>query len=210
MPDWDKIFTQKGYVFIDPHPDMTRLVTMFQEGNVKKILDLGCGTGRNLVSLSKEGFDTVGFDCSTTALELTRQWLEEEDLEAELNLGKMEEPFPYLDGSFDAIISVQVIHHNLMVDILATVSEIERVLKTGGFLFVTVPILGSKPENPKDDWKLDWIEPGTYIPQCGPESGIPHHYFTEEELCEVFRNFEILEMHMDDTDHRCVLAIRKS
>ena len=72
MPDWDKIFTQKGYVFIDPHPDMARLVTIFQEGNVKKILDLGCGTGRNLVSLSKAGFDVIGFDFIKEGISIVR------------------------------------------------------------------------------------------------------------------------------------------
>jgi len=210
MPDWEKIFAEKGYVFIDPHPDLSRLVTMFHNTNVERILDLGCGTGRNLVSLLKAGFDVSGFDSSKTALELTKQWLDEEDLDAPLHHGRMEELLPYGDDFFDAVISIQVIHHNFMTEILDTVNEIERVLRTGGYLFITVPILGPKPENPEDDWKLNWVEDGTYIPQCGPESGIPHHYFSEEELQNVLKNFEILEMFLDDTDHRCVLAIKKS
>ncbi len=111
---------------------------------------------------------------------------------------------------FDAVISIQVIHHNLMQNILTTVKEVERVLKIGGYLFITVPILGPKPENPEDDWKLHQVEDGTFIPQSGPESGIPHHYFTEEELVEVFRNFKVLEMYKDITNHRCLLGIQKS
>ncbi len=45
-----------------------------------------------------------------------------------------------------------------MRDILTTVKEVERVLKIGGSLFITVPILGPKPENPEDDWKLLQVE----------------------------------------------------
>jgi SAM-dependent methyltransferase len=210
MPDWEKIFEEKGYVFVDPHPDMSRLVTIFQERGVKKVLDLGCGTGRHLVYLARTGFEVSGFDSSMTALELTEKWLKEEKLDAEICLSKMEEPFPYSDNSFDAVISIQVIHHNLIKDILTTVREIERVLKIGGYLFFTVPHLGPKPENPDDDWNLNQVEEGTFIPQSGPESGIPHHYFTEDELLETFRNFKILEIYIDDTNHRCVLAIRES
>lgn len=209
MPDWERIFKEKGYVFVDPHQDMSRLSTFFHEQEVKKILDLGCGTGRHLAFLSRAGFEVSGFDSSKTALELAMKWLKDEGLEAEVQHCRMEDPFPYTDDHFDAVISIQVIHHNLRQDILTTIHEIERVLKTGGYIFITVPILGPKPENPEDDWKLHWVEDGTYIPQSGPESGIPHHYFTEKELHGVLRNFRVLEMYMDDTDHRCVLAVKE-
>lgn len=210
MPDWEKIFKDKGYVFIDPHPDISRLAKLFHDNGVKNILDLGCGTGRHIVYLSRDGFEVSGFDSSKTALELTEKWLKEEKLDADIRFSKMEEPFPYPEDFFDAVISIQVIHHNLMRDILTTIKEVERVLKLGGYLFITVPIHGPKPENPEDDWNLHQVEDGTFIPQSGPESGIPHHYFTENELHAMLKNFEILEMYMDNTNHRCVLAIRKS
>ncbi|MBE0526546.1 MAG: class I SAM-dependent methyltransferase, partial [Candidatus Thorarchaeota archaeon] len=193
MPAWEKIFEEKGHVFVDPHSDMARLATIFRAEEVNRILDVGCGTGRHLVYFSRAGFEMCGFDSSKVALDLATKWLKEEELDADTCLSRMEESFPYLDAFFDAVISIQVIHHNLMQDILSTIREVERVLKIGGYLFITVPILGPKPENPEDDWKLHQVEDGTFVPQSGPESGIPHHYFTEEELHEVFRNFNILE-----------------
>ena len=209
MPDWDEIFKEKGYLFVDPHQDMFRLSTIFRDNGVQRILDLGCGTGRHLAYFSRAGFAVTGIDSSKTALDLAMKWLQEEKLGADMHLGRMEEPFPYPDGHFGAVISVQVIHHNLLQDILTTISEIERVLKKGGYLFITVPILGPKPENPESDWQLHQVEDGTFIPRSGPESGIPHHFFTEEKLLEVFRNFKVLEMYIDDTNHRCVLATRE-
>jgi SAM-dependent methyltransferase len=137
---------------------------------------------------------------------MTQDWLQEENLVADLKEHLMERPFPYDDDFFDAVISIQVIHHNLMKHIKMTVSEIERVLKSGGVLFVTFPVFHPGPVEEERDWKLVEIEEGTYMPQRGWESGIPHHYFTLEEIPEVFSAFEILDIFLDDTDHRCVLA----
>jgi len=210
MPTWDEIFREQGYFFLSPHPDMARIAALFRGHGVKRILDVGCGTGRHLVYLSRLGFQMDGLDSSSHALALSYRWLDEEGLSAGLREHLMERPFPYSDGLFDALISIQVIHHNLLKDIVFTVSEIERVLKPGAFVFITVPALRSKPENPEEDWQLRQVENGTYIPMQGPERGIPHHYFTENELCEVFGSFEILEISTDSTDHRCLLGSKRA
>ncbi|MDH4212439.1 MAG: class I SAM-dependent methyltransferase [Candidatus Thorarchaeota archaeon] len=209
MPSWEKIFKEQGYFFLDPHPDIAHLAELFKDYGVKRILDLGCGTGRHLVYLSKMGFQMDGFDSSPHAITLARKWLDEEGYTATVKEHLMECPFPYQDMLFDAVISVQVIHHNLLKDILFTISEIERVLKPRGLIFITVPSLSPKHMNPDGDWQLHQVEDGTYIPQAGPESGIPHHYFTEDELCEVFGRFEPLEVYIDSTDHRCLLGVKR-
>ncbi|KXH74699.1 MAG: hypothetical protein AM326_09615 [Candidatus Thorarchaeota archaeon SMTZ-45] len=206
MPAWDKIFAERGRVFTDPHSDMERVVKLIQENNGSRILDLGCGSGRHVVYLTHLGFDVYGFDASPKALSMAREWLKDESLHANLCEHKMEDPFPYDNNFFDAVISVQVIHHNLMKDIKKTISEIERVLKPGGILFVTFPVLKPAPLNEKNDWKLVKVEEGTYVPQQGWESGIPHHYFTEKEISIEFQSFEIYDSYLDETEHRCVLA----
>ena len=209
LPDWDQIFTQHGRVFHDPHPDLERITSVFSEQNVKRVLDLGCGSGRHLVALSKLGFEMYGFDASPKALAMSKEWLVEEGLHAELTTHLMEEPFPYDDQFFDAVVSFQVIHHNLFKDILVTVSEIERVLRPEGVIFISVPILRDEPVAKYLDWELKPIEDGTYIPQAGPESGIPHHYFTVDEIREMFHSFDILDIYIDESNHRCIFGKKK-
>jgi ubiquinone/menaquinone biosynthesis C-methylase UbiE len=207
MDRWNSIFTKNGKVFIEPHPDIEEIVAIFQKKKFRKILDLGCGTGRHIIYLSKKGFEVYGLDASPKGLEIAQQWLVEENLEAKLIQHRIENQFPFVDDYFDAVISIQVIHHNLMKDILLTVKEIERVLKKDGYIFITFPIL--KEGTKVDEWELKEIEKGTYIPLTGPEEDLVHHFFTIEEIHEVFRSFNLLKIFIDKTKHRAILGVKR-
>jgi ubiquinone/menaquinone biosynthesis C-methylase UbiE len=186
---------------------MEKIASIFKEKNVKKILDIGFGTGRHIIFFLKRNFDVYGFDASPNGLSLAKQWLAEESLKAELILHRMEEKFPYNDNFFDAVISIQVMHHNLMKDIIFTVREIERVIKKRGIIFITFPKLGERADY--DEWQLQKVEEGTYIPQNGPEKGLPHHFFTLDEINDVFSSFDLLEIYNDGTKHRAILGLKK-
>ncbi|MFX0048308.1 MAG: class I SAM-dependent methyltransferase [Candidatus Hermodarchaeota archaeon] len=205
MPDWDEIFAKKGKYFIRPHPDMERLADLFSEKGVQRILDLGCGSGRHLLFLLKKGFEVYGLDGSPIGLEITKNWLTEENLTSELTCQKIEEKFPYVEGFFDAIISIQVIHHNLIKDIMCTVNEINRILKTKGLIFITFPILQNfyvKKQNMKK------VEKRTYIPLTGQEKGLPHHFFTISEIKRVFSAFKLCEIYIDKTNHHAIFGYK--
>jgi len=205
MPDWDYIFSERGKVFTEPHSDMEKIVDIFRENQVQKILDIGCGTGRHLIFLSKKGFKMYGFDASPKGISIAKQWLKEENLRAEIKHHKMEEPFPYPNNNFDGIISIQVIHHNRMKDILRTIGEIERVLKKGGLIFITFPKLGENWDNEY----LQEVEKGTYLPQRGKEKGLLHHFFTLDEIQDVFKLFDLKEVYNDGKNHRAILGIKR-
>lgn len=207
MDSWNSIFTRNGKTFLNPHPDMEEIKELFHKDNIKKILDLGCGTGRHLVYFSKHGFDVYGVDSSPKGLEIARQWLSDENLDATLIQHRIEHQFPFENSFFDAIISTQVIHHNLMKDILITIKEIERILRKGGYIFITFPILSGGTK--VDEWELKEIEKGTFIPLSGPEKGLYHHFFTIEEIYEVFQSFDILKVYIDKTKHRAILGVKK-
>jgi SAM-dependent methyltransferase len=95
-----------------------------------RILDVGCGTGANLLMLSKYG-DAEGVDISEDALAFCR----ERGLD-KVKLGAAEE-LPYDDGTFDLVTAFDVVEH--IDDDLAGLSEMWRVLRPGGRVLLFVP-----------------------------------------------------------------------
>ena len=95
-----------------------------------RILDVGCGTGANLLMLSQYG-DAEGVDVSEDALAFCR----ERGLD-KVKLGAGEE-LPYEDGTFDLVTAFDVVEH--MDDDLAGLKEMRRVLRPGGRVLLFVP-----------------------------------------------------------------------
>lgn len=199
---WNRVFGQQGRVFTEPHEDMPRVADVLRERRAGRALDLGSGTGRHLVYLARRGFSALGLDNSPEGIRLAEEWLAEEDLSAGLCLGSMTDGLPYRSESLDAVVSVQVIHHAPIAEIRALVGEVDRVLRAGGLVFVTVPKLRNQAS------EFEEIEPGTLVPLDGPEEGLPHHYFTPEELRESFGAFHVLDLWVDSYQHHCLLAER--
>jgi SAM-dependent methyltransferase len=200
---WDQVFRQQGRVFTEPHPDMPGIAWWLKGRGARTVLDLGSGSGRHVVALARHGFAVSGIDASPEGIRATRQWLAEEGLAAALHLGSMAERLPYEDAAFDAVVSVQVIHHADLATIREVVQEIRRVLKEGGFLFVTVPSLRNQGE------RFEQVEPHTFIPVDGPERGLPHHIFTPKSLRAVFRGLDIIGVHLDAVHHYCLSALKR-
>ena len=73
MGSWEEIFKFKGRVFEKPQKELVGVVEIFRKENVKKVLDLGCGTGRHTVFLAKKDFDMYSTDESRTGLDMTRE-----------------------------------------------------------------------------------------------------------------------------------------
>ncbi len=197
---WDEIFQHKGKVFENPHEDIPHLVTIFKAQRVKRILDLGCGSGRHIIYLARQNFEVYGIDSSPTGIDLTRSWMKKERLEANLNIGDIYKELPYIEAFFDAVISVQVIHHNTAENILRLVAEVERVLRMKGLFFATVPASRHQAK------RFCQIEQNTYIPLDGKEEGIPHYYFDESQIRRFFSAFNISDIHVDSIDHYCFLG----
>jgi SAM-dependent methyltransferase len=95
-----------------------------------RILDAGCGTGRNVVEFSALG-DVEGVDLSPTAVEFCQRRGLAGVRESAI------EDLPFEDGRFDLILATDVIEH--LPDDGAALAELRRVASPGGRLIITVP-----------------------------------------------------------------------
>ena len=102
-----------------------------------KILDLGCGNGRNLMPFSEKKFECHGVDFSVEMLINAKRYFEENKLNAVFEVGEMMS-IPYEDNYFDYVICVAAFHHLNKKDQMKTLFEIKRVLKKGGKVYFSV------------------------------------------------------------------------
>ena len=99
-------------------------------GSDKRVLDLGCRSGA-LTRHFLEGNEVVGLDVDRAAL-AKAEALGIEPVEA-----NVEEPLPFADGSFDAVVAGELLEHLQLPE--ALLAEARRVLRPGGVLVGSVP-----------------------------------------------------------------------
>jgi SAM-dependent methyltransferase len=192
---WERIFKRDGHVFPEPAPLVMRFADLLKERGAKSILDIGCGTGRHVIHMAQKGLNVTALDNAPTALKLSQEWLKEIQLNASLILSDMRRPLPFENESFDAVLSTQVIHHAILASVIGTAGEIQRILHRGGYALISVParkaIMEDAPEHVE-------IEPNTFVPTSGSETGLPHHLFTPDEFRGIFPQLEALDLHVID------------
>ena len=86
----------------------------------------------------------------------------------------MLEPLPYPGMFFDAVLATRVIHHPLVGNIKRIVSEIDRVLKNGGYVLLQVPEYEDHERVLREAQSTHRVlEPGTHVPLEDVEEGVP-------------------------------------
>lgn len=193
---WERIYRQQGDLQFRVLPKIKKASNRFKEKNYEKILDLGCGTGRHSIFLASKGFTVYASDISPTGIAIA------EEKAKSLNISNIHfqqhdmRSIPYPDSYFDAILCIWTIYHGTLDEIIKTVSEIYRVLRLNGmvltdFLSVDDSTYGTGKE----------IERNTFVGDKKTEEDVPHHYFTREELTQLFSEFRQLTIRASSNSY---------
>lgn len=184
MRDWNSIYEAQGVFQKAPSFRVLSAISHFKDKGLCRILDLGCGTGRHTTALVDSGFEVYGCDASGEALSIVS------NLIAEAKFCRCEmTSLAYSADFFDGIICNHVIQHGLFADSQAACQEMLRVLRPGGHLFLTVV----STQHPKYFTGRE-IEPNTKIDTDAVDGHIPHHFFSKDELRELFEGCDIYSL----------------
>jgi len=116
------------------------------------VLDIGCGTGNQLVTYSSMLGDSgriYACDLQQELLDKAKARLSEKGIKnIEFHRQNMDDKFPFDDDKFELVCSCFAIYYSN--DPESLVKEIHRMLKKGGKIFIA----GPTPKNTDDFWKL--------------------------------------------------------
>jgi SAM-dependent methyltransferase len=111
--------------------DYDAMLPLLNRPGIRRVLDLGCGTGRNAVALENAGFEVYGIDAAAECLAICRNFVQAPGRfqQAKITL------LPYANGAFDAVLDVGCLHMIADPDERkAALAEAARVLRLGGVL----------------------------------------------------------------------------
>lgn len=111
-----------------------------------RVLDVACGSGGPALRLARRaGCSVVGVDVQAEGIAAAAAAAAREDLAERTRFERHDanHPLPFADAAFDAVVCIDAINH--LADRPAVVRDWARVLKPGGRLLFTDPIVVTGP-----------------------------------------------------------------
>jgi 2-polyprenyl-3-methyl-5-hydroxy-6-metoxy-1,4-benzoquinol methylase len=107
-------------------------------GEGRPLLDVGCNWGRWTIAAAGAGWRPTGIDPARKSVAAARRVAEQLGVDAWYVVGDARE-LPFADESFDAVFSYSVLQHLAKTDVPQVVSELRRVLRPGGVVWIEMP-----------------------------------------------------------------------
>lgn len=140
---WDREYAGASHLAMsDVHAEDLEKFTRFLERRsgrsllnvTSRLVDIGCGNGRNAIFLSKTyGMHGLGYDLSAEAIKTAKTAAEGLPLMFEVR--KLTDPVPLPDASVTLALDMMASHYLKRAEREALRTEVLRVLKPGGWLF---------------------------------------------------------------------------
>ncbi len=185
---WENNFSSKPEMFgLDPSLSAKKALKLFQEKNIKSVIELGAGLGRDTIFFGKNLIHTIALDYSPSGIKVIDQKIKKANLSKYISskLFDIREKLPFEDNSIDACYSHMLYCMALTTEDLAKLNnEIKRILKPGGINIYTV-----RHTNDGD------FQNGNHIGEDLYENdGFIVHYFSEEKVNSLLNGFKNISL----------------
>jgi tellurite methyltransferase len=187
---YDKKYDQEGFYWgIGPSHICYEVLKLLPPDRSRKVLDIGCGEGRNAVFFALNGYAVSGFDMSEKGLEKAKKLADM--VPAKLNLFKADVNTYRLAEPYDVLFSIGVLHY-IPPPLRSEIMNNYKTFTTPGGLhvftvFVEKPFVKKAPDSEEAETHWASGELMTYyhdwhIVYCAEEvfecnsGGIPHQH----------------------------------
>jgi len=159
-----------------------------------KILDAGCGNGKNMIYFKKNGHTVKGIDFSESLLKICKS----KDLDV---LNSDIRNLPFENNTFDNTISIAVIHHlSTNEDRIKAIKELLRVTKKDGKILITVWAIEQEAHSRRAFKLGDNIVPFE-------DSFRYYHIFNEESFLNLIKDFQIEKYYWEKGNWNAILQV---
>ncbi|MEK4249059.1 helix-turn-helix domain-containing protein [Paenibacillus sp. FSL W7-1287] len=189
--------TQEYYWGKEPNKACYQVLQLMPPTKHLKLLDVGCGEGKDAVFFARNGYDVSAFDVSDAGIEKTRSLAEK--VGVHVNVFKADILDYRLDTYYDIIFSSGVLHY-IKPDYRKEIfNNYKQFTNENGMhvlnVFVNKPFIAPPPENEPNAFKWhsgelltyynDWLikDSSEIVFDCN-SSGIPHKHAMTEMIAQ--------------------------
>ncbi|MCK4413118.1 MAG: class I SAM-dependent methyltransferase [Candidatus Eisenbacteria sp.] len=175
-----------------PDPHVLEFISTQSPERLPHVLDLGSGLGRHAIAFAQAGFLVSATDASESAVSHRRKWAADLSLRIPTQVcDVLGDSFP--DGSFDLVLSYNVIYHGSRNLFAAVIDHVHALLRTGGLFYFTRPTRADGKYGFGEEVALH-----TYHCERSITPGGIHYFADKADLEDFLSGFRRLSMEKEE------------
>jgi ubiquinone/menaquinone biosynthesis C-methylase UbiE len=199
---WNRVFAERKEAGndLDWGTQWTKVhIPVLRSANVQTVLDLGCGTGNDVLRLAREGFAVMGMDFSDEAVRQGREKAEKLGLSAQFVVADMAKRLPFDSATFDAVMSNVAMHMFSDKITRELFKEIRRIVRPNGVFVFHVNSTEDALIRAERRPAIREIEPNYVL----EHNGQTMHFFSKEYLLDLLSDWKDVELqHYEILDEK--------
>ena len=184
------------YWGLEPGDFLDELIELCPPSPEKKVLDIGCGEGKDAVYMAEKGYRVFAFDLTENGIRKTNALAEKRGV----SINAYVDDINTFDTSesFDIIYSTGTVQYLFEENKADFFKKLEKITNTDGIVFINVfvekPFLELPPDWDKEekmwktgelftyfaDWRVERIDEGIFEDNSG---GIKHYHCMDTIIC---------------------------
>jgi SAM-dependent methyltransferase len=184
---WEEKHSEKSHEDLRDAPSPLAVLAEPKFNRESKILELGCGVGRDGVYFDKKDHNVIATDGSQTAIDQDREYFK--GSRVKFTVLDMREKLPYGSGTFDVVYANLSLHYYPDGQTKEIVREAARVLKPHGIFAFACKSFDEIHIQGKEIEKNIFVSP----------KGVAIHFFSKEYAEEILQDLFKTE-HLDEVE----------